>query len=161
MRTGKRYGVDVGKVRIGLAESDDEGILATPVETVHVGASDVRKIARIVRENNALEVIVGLPVTMKGLEDSSTKRARRWARRLGWAIKPIPVRLFDERLSTVSAHHQLDETGHSHSDRQDIIDQAAAVLILQTALDNERLTGRPPGELLEIIDREKHEENDE
>lgn len=161
MRVGKRYGVDVGKVRIGLAESDEEGILATPVATIRVGASDVRKIARIVRENNALEVVVGLPMTMRGEEDSSTKRARRWARRLGWAIQPIPVRLFDERLSTASAHHQLDEVGHSRSDRQEIIDQAAAVLILQTALDNERLTGRPPGELLEIVDREKCEESDE
>lgn len=161
MRHGKRYGVDVGKVRIGLAESDDEGILATPVATVRAGASDVRKIARTVRENNALEVIVGLPVTMKGGEDSSTKRARRWARRLGWAIQPIPVRLFDERLSTTSAHRQLDEAGQAKSDRHDIIDQAAAVLILQTALDNERLAGRPPGELIQIVDREKQEESNE
>lgn len=160
MRTGKRYGVDVGKVRIGLAESDDEGILATPVATIHVGASDVRKIARIVRDNDALEVIVGLPVTMKGGEDASTKRARRWARRLGWAIQPIPVRLFDERLSTVSAHKQLDEAEYD-AERRDVVDQAAAVLILQTALDNERLTGRPPGELLEIVDRKKDKENDE
>ncbi|MBR5950419.1 MAG: Holliday junction resolvase RuvX [Actinomycetaceae bacterium] len=155
MRNGKRYGVDVGKVRIGLAESDNEGILATPVATLQSGASDVRKVARLVRENNAVEVIVGLPYTMKGDEDSSTKRARRWARRLGWAIKPIPVRLFDERLSTTSAHNQLDEAGHSHADRRDVIDQAAAVVILQTALDSERLTGRPPGELLEIVEREK------
>lgn len=161
MRIGKRYGVDVGKARIGLAESDDEGILATPVATVRVGASDVRKIARIVRENDALEVIVGLPITMKGGEDSSTKRARRWARRLGWAIQPIPVRLFDERLSTVSAHKQLDEAERDRTERTDIIDQAAAVVILQTALDNERLTGIAPGELVEIVDREKETESNE
>lgn len=161
MRIGKRYGVDVGKVRIGLAESDDEGILATPVATVRVGASDVRTIARMVRENNALEVIVGLPVTMKGGEDASTQRARRWARRLGWAIQPIPVRLFDERLSTVSAHKQLDEAERNRTERTDIIDQAAAVVILQTALDNERLTGIAPGELVEIVDREKETEFNE
>lgn len=156
MRIGKRYGVDVGKARIGLAESDSEGILATPVATLKVGASDVRKVARLVCDNDVCEVIVGLPVTMKGNEDSSTKRARRWARRLAWAIQPVPVRLFDERLSTVSAHKHLDAAEYD-TERRDVIDQAAAVVILQTALDNERLTGRAPGELVEAIDWEKQE----
>lgn len=154
MRPGKRYGIDVGKARIGIAECDAEGVLATPVATVRPGASDIRKVARLVRQNNAVEVIVGLPVTMRGGEDSSTRRARKWARRLAWAIRPVPVRLFDERLSTVSAHAMLDAVKRDAHDRRDVVDQVAAVVILQTALDNEKLTGTPPGEPVEIADRE-------
>ena len=153
MRKGKRLGVDVGKARIGIAECDRDGILATPVATIRPGASDIRKVARMVRETEAIEVIVGLPLMMRGGEDSSTRRARKWARRLAWAIKPVPVRLFDERLSTVSAHAQLDEAERDKADRREIIDQAAAVVILQTALENEMLTGKAPGELVEIVDR--------
>lgn len=153
MRHGKRYGIDVGKARIGIAESDDEGILATPVATIKPGASDIRKVARLVRDNDAIEVIVGLPLMMRGGEDASTRRARKWARRLAWAIAPVPVRLVDERLSTVSAHDQLDQAGRDAADRRDIIDQAAAVVILQTALDSERLTNMPPGEPVSAADR--------
>lgn len=150
MRHGVRVGIDPGDARIGVAVSDPTGFLATPVETVRRGSGDVRRIARIVAESEAVEVVVGLPRSLSGGEGPAAAKARDFARELARRIAPVPVRLCDERLTTVSAESMLRERGRSGARRRAVVDQAAAVLILQTALDTERASGQEPGELVQV-----------
>jgi putative Holliday junction resolvase len=156
-RTGVRVGVDVGSVRVGLAASDPSGLLATPVRTVardrseegsSESAADIAEVAAYVAEASALEVVVGLPRTLAGDEGPAAAEARQYARRLAARVAPVPVRLVDERLTTVDAHRSLRESGVAGRRQRAVVDQAAAVLILQAALDAERSSGRPPGELV-------------
>ncbi|QIM16622.1 Holliday junction resolvase RuvX [Leucobacter insecticola] len=153
MRTGVRLGIDVGKARVGVAQSDPHGMLATPVETVpreRPGGSIVR-ITELVRELEAIEVIVGLPLNLRGEHTPSTDDAREFAQELAVELAPlnIAVRLVDERLSTVSAHSQLRQAGKRSKQSRSIIDQAAAVVILQHALDIERSRGEAAGSVVE------------
>jgi putative holliday junction resolvase len=164
-RTGVRVGVDVGSVRVGLASSDPSGLLATPVRTVARGsaasgvpdgatgsapavATDLAEVAAFVADTEAIEVVVGLPRTLAGGEGPAAAEARQYARRLAVCVAPVPVRLVDERLTTVDAHRSLRESGVDGRRQRSVVDQAAAVLILQAALDAERSSGRPPGELV-------------
>jgi putative holliday junction resolvase len=153
MRTGIRLGIDVGTVRVGLAASDPDGLLATPVETISRDAeagsdSDMRVIADIARERQALEVIVGLPRSLSGEEGPAAQAVRRYATALAARISPTPVRLVDERLTTIDAHRGLRESGVPGRSQRAVVDQAAAVLILQAALDAERFSGLAAGELV-------------
>ncbi len=146
MRPGARLGVDVGSVRIGVARCDRDGLLATPVETVPRGAGDLARLVALVAEVEAVEVVVGLPRSMSGAEGAAAALARAFAESLADAVGPIPIRLVDERLTTVSATKDLRAAGVSSRAGRGVIDQAAAVIILQGALDAERASGRPPGE---------------
>lgn len=157
MRRGVRLGVDVGDVRIGVAACDPDGLVATPVETVARGEGDLARLRTLVLEHDALEVIVGLPRSLSGGEGPAARKVREFVAQLAAALHPWPVtdheeavtarvRLVDERLSTVSAEAVLRERGRKGRKRRAVIDQAAAVVILQNALDTERATGRPPGE---------------
>jgi putative holliday junction resolvase len=146
VRHGVRLGVDVGKVRIGIARSDPHGMLATPVETVARGTGDVERILAIASEIDAFELIVGLPLSLAGTPTASTDDATGFAKRLARASK-LPVRLVDERLSTVSAQAALRASGRSSRQSRPVIDQVAAVIIVQHALDFERTAGTPPGEI--------------
>ena len=148
MRRGRRIGVDVGDVRVGVAQCDPDGILATPVATYRRDGSDIRRVARLVREGDAIEVIVGLPLNMDGSEGGAAAKARAWARKLA----PVGVRMVDERLTTVAAHAALTEAGREIRRQRDIVDQAAASIILNTALETERRTGRAPGQGVGIRD---------
>ena len=152
MRFGVRLGIDPGDVRIGVATSDPSGFLATPVETVRTGRGDVRRLAQLVAELEAVEVVVGLPRSLSGTEGPAAAKAREFAARLARRVAPTPVRLCDERLTTVSAESMLREQGRHGAKRRAVVDQAAAVLILQTALDTERLRGEAPGEIVEVTD---------
>ncbi len=145
MRAGARLGIDVGTVRIGVARSDPSGLLATPVETVRRGKGDLARIARIAAEHDVVEVIVGLPTSLSGREGPAAKAAREFAARLAARLAPVPVTLFDERLTTVTAQRDLRAGGVRARDQRAIVDQAAAVVLLQAALDAERASGRPPG----------------
>jgi len=153
MRHGTRLGLDPGDARIGVARSDPSGMLATPVETVRRGKGDLARIARILRdleeETTLLEVVVGLPRSLAGGEGPAAVKVREWCASLAERVAPLPVRLVDERLTTVSAEAILRDRGHKGSKRRAVVDQAAATVILQHALDSERTTGNPPGELLE------------
>lgn len=159
-----RLGIDVGKARIGVARSDPHGLLATPVETVardRRGDRDLERIVEILAEiadfgATAIEVVVGLPLNLRGERTPSTDDAVAFAERLrerlalpgtpGMPGTPsISVRLVDERLSTVSAQGQLRQTGKTSRNSRSVIDQAAAVVILQQALDLERASGEAPG----------------
>ena len=150
MRFGVRVGIDPGDARIGVASSDPSGFLATPVETVRRGSGDLRRIAAIVTETGAIEVVVGLPRSLSGREGPSAAKVREFAARLARRVHPLPVRLCDERLTTVSAEAMLREQGRRGAKRRAVVDQAAAVLILQTALDTERTSGQAPGEIVEV-----------
>ncbi|NLI03833.1 MAG: Holliday junction resolvase RuvX [Actinomycetaceae bacterium] len=150
MRPGARVGVDVGGARVGVAYCDNNGILASPFATLKRNVNDLSGVAELVDTLQAIEVIVGLPLNMDGTEGKSAKEARRWARRLARWIDPIPVRLVDERLTTVSAHRVLHEAGRKEISHRDVVDQASAVIILDNALDYERNTGSPPGQPVTI-----------
>lgn len=154
-RPGTRVGVDVGSVRVGLAVSDPAGSLAMPVDTLprdtSPARSDQARIAGLVREREAVEVVAGLPLLMSGLEGEAARLARSYAGELALLVAPVPVRLVDERLTTVQSHRTLRESGVAGRAQRKVVDQAAAVLILQAALDGERATGRAQGELVEQV----------
>ncbi|WKD59198.1 Holliday junction resolvase RuvX [Corynebacterium caspium] len=143
---GRRIGIDVGTVRIGVAVSDPAGILATPVETVpretdfnDPDLEDIDRLLEIIANNQAVEVVVGMPRDLKGNGSRSVLHAldisRRLRRRLETGDTSIPVRMADERLTTVAATNALRACGINARKGRKIIDQAAAVQILQTWLD--------------------------
>lgn len=128
--TGVWLGVDVGTVRVGVARSDPRGVLASPVATL-AREGGVRELARLVQEHEAVGVVVGLPVTLAGREGTSAALARDYAEQLARVISPIPVELVDERLTTVAAERRLAARGVRGRARRAVVDQAAAVEILQ------------------------------
>jgi putative Holliday junction resolvase len=146
-----RVALDIGDARIGVASSDPHGILATPVETVKRGPGDLDRISALVAELEAFEIVIGLPQSLTGAEGRAALKVRETAAQirqnvLTRAVGETPdVRLVDERFSTVTAEQQLRERGKKGSKRRAVVDQAAAVVILQHALDFERETGNPPG----------------
>lgn len=137
---GRRLGVDVGTVRIGVAMSDPDAVLATPVETIRRERTGrhLRRLVALVAEFDAVEVIVGLPRTLADRTGSSALDAIDIADRLAERVAPIPVRLADERLTTVTAQRSLREAGVKAKGQRAVVDQAAAVAILQSWLDQRR-----------------------
>jgi putative Holliday junction resolvase len=148
VRHGVRLGLDPGDARIGVARSDPTGFLASPLETVRRGKGDLRRLARLAAEEEAVEVVVGLPRSLSGREGPAAAKTRAWAASLAAAVAPVPVRLVDERLTTISAEAMLRDRGVKGQARRAVVDRAAAVVILQQALDTERATGTPPGEIV-------------
>lgn len=132
--TGVWLGVDVGTVRVGVARSDPRGVLASPVATL-AREGGVRELARLVQDHEAVGVVVGLPVTLAGREGTSAALARDYAEQLARVISPIPVELVDERLTTVAAERRLAARGVRGRARRAVVDQAAAVEILQQWLN--------------------------
>ncbi|CAB4629703.1 unannotated protein [freshwater metagenome] len=154
MRKGKRLAVDVGTVRIGLAICDPEGILSSPLPTLarssHVD-KDAQSISELIAELSVIEVIVGDPIALSGEATKSTEDARMWAREIATSIS-VPLRLVDERLTTVSASSKLRESGKDSKSSKHLIDSASAVEILEQALNSERLSGLAPGRLVGDLD---------
>jgi putative Holliday junction resolvase len=137
---GRRLGIDVGTVRIGVAVSDPDGILATPVETVRRDRGDghLRRLIKLVRELDIVEIVVGLPRTLADRAGASADDAVALATAVAGRVGSVPVRLADERLTTVSAARSLREAGVRARQQRGMIDQAAAVAILQGWLDQRR-----------------------
>lgn len=133
----------MGSVRIGVACSDPDAILATPVETVRRDRSGrhVRRLAELAAQLEAVEIVVGLPRTLADRTGPSAQDAIDVAETLSRRVAPIPVRLADERLTTVSAQRSLRAAGVRAKDQRAVIDQAAAVAILQSWLDQRRGAG--------------------
>jgi len=146
VRRGVRLGVDVGKARVGVASCDPDGLLATPVETLPRAVA-LDSLARLAQEREPLEIVVGLPIALSGGHTASTDDAEQFARELAELVA-APVRLVDERLSTVQAASGLRAAGRSSKNQRQVIDQAAAVILLQHAVDSEKARGVPPGQLL-------------
>lgn len=143
---GVRLGVDVGQVRVGVAIADPDGILASPLVTLRrepdtpddVVPGDISELARLVELHQTVEVVVGLPVTLSGRRGPAATAAEAYANRLAKVVAPVPVRLVDERMSTVVATRRLAERGVRGRRQRAVVDQAAAVEILQSWLDGQR-----------------------
>ena len=138
---GVRLGVDVGTVRVGVAACDPGGVLATPLTTLARdlrGGADLVRLARLVADREAVEVIVGLPTSLSGRQGQAARAAREYATSLAERIHPVPVRLSDERLTTVAATRRLAEAGTRGRKGRSVVDRSAAVLILQGWLDGAR-----------------------
>lgn len=139
---GRRLGLDVGAARIGVASCDPDGILATPVETVRVTdgapgwAAEIRRVAELVEEYDAVGVVVGLPTSLKGRETASTTMARSFVAALNAVSPGLPVEFVDERLTTVTAGAALHGAGRNTRKQRDVIDQAAAVVLLQAWVES-------------------------
>lgn len=154
MRRGVRIGVDVGKARVGVARCDPDALLATPIETLPRDENSVNALLAHAQELEAVEIVVGLPLSLSGADTPSTSDARDVAHQLAHG-SDIPVRLVDERLSTVTAQRQLHAGGRRTKESRAVVDQVAAVIILQNALDTERMSDQPPGS---VVPRQKDPE---
>ena len=153
MRRGRRLAIDVGDARIGVASCDPDGILATPVETVpgrDVPAAH-RRLRQIVEEYEPIEVLIGLPRSLNGGEGPAAAKVRVFAQEMARGVAPLSVRLVDERMSTVTASQGLRASGVKSKKGRAVIDQVAAVVILQSALEAERASGEAPGEGVEVV----------
>jgi len=148
VREGVRLAVDVGSVRVGVARSDPGGILASPLTVLRSGRLD--ELATLVAGADAIEVIVGLPTSLSGREGAAAAAARGFAAELASRLAPVPVRLVDERFTTTQAHDALRRGGKDSRARRGTVDAAAAAVLLQAALDTERATGNPPGQLVTL-----------
>jgi putative holliday junction resolvase len=154
MREGVRLAVDLGSVRVGVARSDPGGILASPLTVLRSSPGKLAKLAELdelatlAAGADAIEVIVGLPTSLSGREGAAAAAARSFAAELAGRLAPIPVRLVDERFTTTQAHDALRRGGKDSRARRGTVDAAAAAVLLQAALDTERATGRPPGQLV-------------
>jgi putative holliday junction resolvase len=153
MRRGRRLAIDVGDARIGVASCDPDGILATPVETVpgRDAPAAHRRLRQLVTEYEPVEVLIGLPRSLNGGEGPAAAKVRTFAQEVARGVDPVPVRLVDERMSTVTASQGLRASGVKSKKGRSVIDQLAAVVILQSALETERLSGNPPGESVEVV----------
>ncbi|HWC35995.1 MAG TPA: Holliday junction resolvase RuvX [Mycobacteriales bacterium] len=149
MRRGVRLGVDVGSVRVGVAASDPDGVLASPIAVLQRDpkrGTDLAELVRLASEREAVEIVVGLPRSLSGGEGAAAKIAREYATSLAQRVAPVSVRLVDERLSTVEATRGLRQAGVSSRDGRRVVDAAAAAVILQQALDVERGTASAEGD---------------
>ena len=138
MSGGIWIGVDVGTVRVGVARSDPRGVLATPVATLTrdaAGSRDIAELSELVREFDAVGVVVGLPRTLADREGPAAAMARDYGATLAKEISPVPVHHVDERLTTVSAQRKLAQGSTRGRAKRAVIDQVAAVELLQHWLD--------------------------
>lgn len=148
---GPRVALDPGAVRVGVATSDPESLLAVPVATVRRGPSDLDEVASLIVERDAVAVYVGLPRSLSGEEGMAAHEARRYAVALARRLPGVDVRLVDERLTTVLASRGMSRAGASHRQQRESIDAVAASALLQHVLDAERAQGTTVGE---SVDRE-------
>ena len=150
MQRGVRLSLDVGSVRIGVAACDADGLMAYPLATIDYGSESVTEILALILEHQAIAVYVGNPVNLSGATTKSTTAAAEFATQLAQALtQGITVRLIDERLSTVSAQRGLHDAGRNTKNSKSIIDQAAAVVILEHALESEKRQGDFVGQIVE------------
>jgi putative Holliday junction resolvase len=147
MRGGVRLAFDWGDARIGVAACDPDGVLAYPLRTVQAGEGEIAELVAVIADYEPIEVLVGYPRSLSGGEGPAAARARERAARLAGSIA-VPVRLVDERLTTVTASQRLREGGKRAKEQRDLIDAAAAVAILEQALAFEQSQEKPPGELV-------------
>ena len=134
-------GIDVGEARIGLALSDELGMLAHPLETVKTKEGNpIRHVAEVIAREKIALVVIGLPRNMNGTYGPAAEKCREFAAKLQ-KLAPCTVKFWDERLTTVAAQKQLHEAGRNVKNSRAVIDQAAAVLILQGYLDSQAMLG--------------------
>ena len=126
-------GIDYGDARIGIAATDPAGIMAHPVETIQVREVDaVARIIELVEERQVKEMVLGLPLRMDGAEGEAAAKCRAFGEKIHAALPEIPLHFCDETMTTVAASEKLHEAGKNTKRQKSIIDQAAAVEILNT-----------------------------
>lgn len=141
MLTSRALGLDHGDARIGIAISDDLGMLAHPHSTIKVAEGDpIPKIAELVAQEKIGTIVLGLPRNMDGTYGPAAEKVRAFAEQLR-AVVPCPVKLWDERLSTKAAQRGLHAAGKNTKQSREVIDKAAAQLILQGWLDSQAMLG--------------------
>ena len=143
---GGRMGIDWGRARIGVAACNRGTTIAYPVETVPAGPEELQRIVALAAEYEPGAIYVGLPLTLSGQRQQAAEFTTGRAEALATLVAPLPVRLVDERLSTASASRSLSGAGHRLRQQRRIIDQAAAVEILQRAIEWETRTSSLAGE---------------
>ena len=131
---GRVLGIDYGDARIGIAMSDETAFLASPLTTVQAGKNAADEVAALVVEHHVEKIVIGLPLNMDGSVGPATEKVRRFAAKLSKKTE-VPIIENDERLTTVTAHHNLREAGLDGKKRKGVIDMAAAQIILQDWLD--------------------------
>jgi putative Holliday junction resolvase len=154
MEKGRRLAIDVGTVRIGLAICDPDGILSSPLAALARSqdlSETLQIVSDLVTEHNAIEVYVGDPISLSGGQSASTRDAREFAEKLADLIS-APIRLVDERLTTVTASAKLRDSGKDARQSKSLIDSASAVEILEQALATLRVSGKAPGRQVEGSD---------
>ena len=135
----KTLGIDHGEARIGLALSDDLGMLAHPLETIAVReTAPIPRIAEVVTREKVTQIVLGLPRNMDGTYGPAAEKIRAFAEQLRAAVS-CPVQLWDERLTSVAAQRALHESGRNAKQSRSVIDQVAAQLILQGWLDSQEM----------------------
>jgi putative Holliday junction resolvase len=147
MERGSRLAIDVGTVRIGLAVSDPDSIVSTPLPALvrsKLLIESLKEILSLISENGVIEVYVGDPLSLSGVETASTQDARQFSIQLA-ELTSVPVRLVDERLTTVTASAKLRLNGKNAKAAKSLIDSASAVEILEQALNVSKQSGRPAG----------------
>jgi len=150
VRPGVRLAIDPGSVRIGVARCDRSGVLASPLTVVRRGKGDLDALASLADTEDAMEILVGLPRSLSGREGPAAATAKEFAAALAARVAPLPVRLVDERFTTATAHEALRASGHDSRARRQSVDSAAAAVLLEAALEAERRTGLPPGDLVTV-----------
>ena len=147
MLRGVRLAMDVGTVRIGVAKCDPDGMLAVPLETIVAGEHAIARAIELIRDQRPIVVYVGNPISLSGQVTASTVAAIEFAHALVAEVSrsldlgALSVRMIDERLSTVSAQRGLHDAGKTHKSSREVIDQAAAIVILEHALESEKRQG--------------------
>ena len=144
MRLGRRIAIDHGAARIGIAMSSIDALISSPLLTVTAGESALEQVVGVIRENEPIEIYVGLPLNLSGEYTKSTEDALAFARALSEEVS-VDVRLVDERMTTRAAQGQLHASGKNSKVSRSLIDSAAASLILEGALAFEKTTGHLPG----------------
>jgi putative Holliday junction resolvase len=144
---GRKLAIDIGRARLGIAISDLSGILSSPLDSVRRIADDsetIKEILKIVADNEVQEIYVGDPVSLSGEITTSTDDARNFASLLQ-STTVLPVRLIDERLTTVTAARNLRDLGKNAKTSKSLIDSASAVVILEAVFQVERVSGEAAG----------------
>ena len=127
--------IDHGEARIGLAATDEFGIGTHPVETIDCRKTEIiPRILEVIAERKIQAVVLGLPLRMDGSEGTSSKKVRKFGKELRTNLGDIPLTLFDERFTTVTASEKLRSAGRKAKQQKDVIDQAAALEILKDYL---------------------------
>ncbi len=132
----KVIGIDYGEVRIGVSCSDDLGMFAHPLETIHVKKIDpIKRIIEIAEEEKIQAVVIGMPRNLDGSYGSAAKKVESFLKKIKTVLPEVQVVEQDERFTTTVAQKKLQDTGHTVKSSRQIIDEVAAVEILQSFLD--------------------------
>ena len=138
MQRGRRIAFDYGDVRIGVAVSDPDSILSSPLTTLKATDKNLLKqITEILTEIDPVTIYVGRPALLSGNDGSATGKASEFVEQVR-TLTPVPVEMIDERMSTISAARNLRDSGRNAKDSKDAIDMASAVAILEFALEIEK-----------------------